>query len=98
MTLAIKIVLFLLGMCLSVQVIAAFYHIIDLWYTINTAYLKVIQGILVWVGISVIIAVLLGGHWRKAFLWGLVLYVPFYLSNFILIQSIIRYRCRPKES
>lgn len=97
MILLIKIILFLVGMCISVQVIAAFYRIIDLWYTIHTAYLMVIRGILVWIGISVIIAILLGNHWRRAFLWGLVLYVPFYLINFILIQSIIRYRCRPKE-
>jgi len=94
----ITIVLFLLGMCISVQVIAAFYRIIDLWYTIHTAYLKVIQGILGWVGISVIIAVLLGDHWRRAFLWGLVLYVPFYLINFMLIQAIIRHRCRRREA
>jgi hypothetical protein len=88
----ITIVLFLLGMCISVQALAAFYRIIDLWYTIHTAYLKVIQGILGWVGISFIIAVLLGDHWRRAFLWGLVLYVPFYLLNFMLIQAIIRHR------
>lgn len=98
MSIAIKVVLFLLGMCISVQVIAAFYRIIDLWYTMHTAYLKVIQGILVWVGISVIIAVLLGNHWRRAFLWGLILYVPFYLINFMLIQVFIRYRCRPKKT
>ena len=94
MTIAIKLVLFLVGMCVSIQVIAAFYRIIDLRYTIHTAYMKVIQGILGWVGVSVMIAVLLGSQWRKAFLWGLALYVPFYLINFILIQSIIRYRCK----
>ncbi len=94
MTIVIKIVLFLLGMGISVQVIAALYRIIDLWYTIHTAYLKVIQGILGWAGISFLIAVLLGDQWRMAFLWGLVLYVPFYLINFTLIQAIIRYRCK----
>jgi predicted tellurium resistance membrane protein TerC len=98
MIIFIKIVLFLLGMVISVQIIAAFYRIIDLWYTIHTAYLKVIQGILGWIGVSVIIAVLLGYYWRRAFLWGMVLYVPFYLINFVLIQSIIRYRCQPKEN
>jgi len=90
-------ILFLAGMCASIQVIAAFYRILDLWYTINTTYLKVIQGIVGWVGLSVIIAVFLGEQWRRAFLWGMAFYVPFYLINFFLLQSILRYRCRPKE-
>lgn len=93
----IKMIVFLLGMCVSIQVIAAFYGILDLWYTIHTAYLKVIRGIVGWIGISVIIAILLGEHWRKAFLWGMALYVPFYVINFFLLQSVLKYRCRTKD-
>ncbi len=98
MTTVMKMVLFLVGMCASIQVIAAFYRILDLWYTIHTAYLKVIQGIVGWVGLSVIIAVLLGEQWRGAFLWGMAFYVPFYVINFFLLQSILKYRCRLKKN
>jgi hypothetical protein len=74
MTIIIKIALFLFGMWVGVYVLAAFFRIIDLWYTINTTYLKVIRGILGWGGITVAIAVLLG-KWQGAFLWGLGVFV-----------------------
>jgi hypothetical protein len=74
MTIIIKIALFLFGIWVGVYVLAAFFRIIDLWYTINTAYLKVIRGILGWGGITVAIAVLLG-KWQGAFLWGLCVFV-----------------------
>jgi hypothetical protein len=97
MTLCLKIIVFLLGMCLSVQLVAAFYRLVDLWYTIHTVYPKIVQGLLGWIGISVVIIIILGEQWRGAFLWGLGLYVPFYLLNFILIRSLIRQWCQPKE-
>ena len=92
-----KVIVFLLGICLSVQVVAAFFRVLDLWYMIRLAYPKVLRGILGWVGISCVIAVVIKEPWRGAFLWGLILYVPFYLVNFFLIQRAIRYWSQPKE-
>ncbi|MGB5687569.1 MAG: hypothetical protein WBM35_17305 [Candidatus Electrothrix sp.] len=87
-----KIIIFLLGMGVAVQVVAAFYSILDLWYTIRTEYPRVIRGIVFWCGISGLIAFLVGDNLRNAFLGGIIFYIPFYGANFFILQSIIRYR------
>ena len=78
MTIVIKIIVFLFGMSICVQVIAALYGIIDLWYTFRTEYPKVIRRILTWSVLTIAIAWLLGNQLRPAFLWGLAGYVVFY--------------------
>ncbi|WP_339134844.1 MAG: hypothetical protein WGN25_16420 [Candidatus Electrothrix sp. GW3-4] len=92
-----KILVFLLGMSVAVQVVAAFYGIIDLWYAIRTEYPRVLKGILFWCGISALIAFLVGEDLRMAFLRGMVFYLPFYVANFYILQSIIRYRYKKGE-
>ena len=87
-----KIIVFLLGMGVAVQVLAAFYQILDLRYTIRTEYPRIIRGILFWSAISGIITFLIGDNLRNAFLWGMICYPPFYAASFFLLQSIIRYR------
>ena len=79
----LKVILFLFGMCLCVQVIGAFYSIIDLWYTIGTEYPRVIRRILVWSALTVAIAWLLGDRWGSAFVWGLAVYAAFYLLIYL---------------
>ena len=74
MTIIIKIVLFILGIYLSMRMIAALYGIIDLWYTIKTAYPRVIRGILFW-GIITTCMLMFLGQYRYIFLWGLMGYV-----------------------
>ncbi len=80
MLIIIKILLFLLGMSLMVQIIAAFYGIIDLWYTIRTAWTLVIKRITVWGGLTIAIALVLSCNNRQAFLSGLVVYAGIYVS------------------
>ena len=82
MNVMIDVLIFLFGMCICVQLVAAFYGIIDLWYTIRTAYPAVIRRILIWTLLCVAIAWLLGDNLRPAFLWGLVGYVGFYIFSF----------------
>ena len=82
MTIIVDSLLFIFGMCICVQLIAALYGIIDLWYTMRTAYPRVIRRILVWTLLCVAIAWLLGEDLRPAFLWGLVGYVGFYIFSF----------------
>ena len=94
MDVMIDIVLFLLGMCICVQLMAALYGIIDLWYTMRTAYPRVIRRILVWTLLCVAIAWLLGNDLRPAFLWGLVGYVGFYLFSFWGYQLLFRRNVR----
>ena len=95
--LLISTALFLLGVYLSIRVIAALYGIIDLWYTMGTAYPKVVRGILGWGGTSAAIAVLLGDHHRKAFLWGLLAFLLFYLSLYGLRHLFLRRPARNCE-
>ena len=82
MDVMLNIAIFLFGMCICVQLMAALYGIIDLWYTIRTVYPTVIRRILVWTLLCVAIAWLLGDDLRPAFLWGLVGYVGFYIFSF----------------
>lgn len=78
------------------RLIAALYRIIDLWYTIGTAYPKVLRGILGWGGTTVAVAALVSGQHRPAFLWGLAAFVAFFLSFYafwaLLVWSISRNR------
>ncbi|MCI5222153.1 MAG: hypothetical protein D3924_05655 [Candidatus Electrothrix sp. AR4] len=94
MMIVYKITVFLAGMCVAVQVMAAFYRILDLWYTIRTEYLKIIRGIAFWSGVSMLLVILLGSDLRNAFLWGMTFYVPFYVINFLLLRSFLKYRWR----
>lgn len=98
MTIIIKIAVFLLGMCLSVQLIAAFLGIIDLWYTIKTAYPMVIRKIVLWGAIIAALALLLGDFYRPAFLWGLFAFVIFYIGTYFGTKLLIKWNTRLIES
>ena len=84
----IKIAVFILGMLLSVQLIAALHGCIDLWYTIKTAYPRVIRNILLWGALVFVIAWLLAGRYQPAFLWGLVAYVVFYFGTYLIHKAV----------
>jgi hypothetical protein len=75
---------FALGVWLSMRLVAAFYRIIDLWYTIGTRWLGVTVGIVVWSGLTIAVALMLHGPHRAAFLAGLVSFVVFYPSLYVL--------------
>ncbi len=82
MNILLNILFFTLGMCICVQLVAALYGIIDLWYTMRTAYPTVIRRILVWTTLCIAVAWLLGDNLRPSFLWGLIGYVGFYILSF----------------
>lgn len=88
MTVIIKIAVFVLGMYLSMRLIASLYGIIDLWYTIRTAYPKIIRGILGWGALTVAMDLLLESCYRPAFIWGLCAYVVFY-AGFIWLNKLL---------
>jgi len=91
----IAIALFALGVHLALRTVAALYRIIDLWYTIGTAYSRVLRGILGWGGATVAIALLLADEGRSAFLWGVWGFVGFYLSLYVVRYSFLRRREGP---
>jgi hypothetical protein len=74
-----KFLFFLFGMSIRVQLIAALYGFIDLWYTIRTTYFTVVQRILIWSVISVATFWILPDFLRPSFLWGMIGYVFLYV-------------------
>jgi hypothetical protein len=82
--------LFACGVYLCLRLIAACYRVIDLWYTIRTAYPQVIRGILGWAGAVTVLAASLDGRHRGAFLFGLLAFLLFYLSLYALRHLVVR--------
>jgi len=82
------VALFACGLYVGLRLIAAGYRILDLWYTIGTAYPKVIRGILGWGGLATARA--LGGPRRAAFLVGMLAFLLFYLSLYALRYLVVR--------
>ncbi len=81
----LKVCVFVLGIYMAIRMIAAFYGIIDYWFTIKTAYLKVLQRIIGW-GMITAALILLFGHYRKAFLWGMATFGIIYILTFLSIR------------
>ena len=88
-TVIITIAVFLLAMVLSVQLLAAFYGIIDLWYTIGTVYLKVTGRIVLWSTIVIAVILALEASYRSAFFWGLGALVIFQIGIFLGMKLFI---------
>src|SRR3990172_2657540 len=79
MTLLLDAVLIAIGVHVSIRTVAALYRIIDLWYTIRTAYPRVLGAIAVWTGMIFVLAAVLPDPRRAAFFWGFAGFVPFYV-------------------
>jgi hypothetical protein len=89
-----KIILFLLGMSICVQIIGALYGIIDLWYTLRTAYVFIIRRFLTWSLLTAFIAGLLGNELRPAFLWGCAAFILIYILGFFGHQLLFKRNSR----
>jgi len=90
----ISIVVFLMGMSLAVQVVASLHGPLDYSYTIKTKFPEVILRILIWGGLSVLLAVVLGDQYRSPFLWGLMVYAVFYLFSYLLTKQMLKRNLR----
>lgn len=90
MTLPLQIAAFALGVYLSVRMIAALYRVIDLWYAIGTAYPAVIRGILGWGATILVIGWLLDPPYRTGMAWGLLGFLFFYLSLYVIRYPVLR--------
>jgi len=95
LTIVIIIALFLLGMFLGAQLIAALYGVIDLWYTIKTAYLSVIKGILGWSVVIAALTLFVGDTYRPALMWGLAAFAGCHVGTFGLTLLIAKMAVRP---
>ncbi|MFH1091340.1 MAG: hypothetical protein V1742_07210 [Pseudomonadota bacterium] len=90
MTVIIKIVLFVFGMCLCVQVMAALYGLIDLWYDRRRNWPKAARTIILWGGLGTLIALALGPAYRSSFLYGLGAEVVLYVGYFFWLNYLVK--------
>lgn len=93
----IKLALFLLGMLLGAQLIAAFFGIIDLWYTIRTAYPRILRNILIWCILSGTLALVLGATLRPAFFWGVLVFALCHVGLFWITKLQAKLATRPSR-
>jgi len=81
---------FLLGLYLSIRVLAALYAVVDLWYAVRRTWPRMVRGLVVWGGITAVAAWPLAPPYRTALLSGLAGYVLFYLALFPLRDIALR--------
>ena len=89
MSLLAEIVIFFLGVYLMIEMLAALYGIIDLWYMMGKAWPRVLRGILGW-GITIAVTAWLLGPQRSALAAGMIVYLLFYVSLFPLVRLFLR--------
>jgi hypothetical protein len=97
MTILAKCVLFLFGMGLCVQLIAAGYGFIDLRYTIRTAYAGVLRRMLLWSLAALVVYQLLPDFLRPSFLWGMIAYGFLYVLIYRLYQLLFKRNTRASQ-
>jgi len=88
MTALAKIIIFLLGMSICVQFIAALYGFIDLWGTLRITYINVLRRILIWSLCAAAVYLLLSDSLRPAFLWGMIGYFFLYILIYASYQLL----------
>jgi len=82
--------LFACGVYVCLRLIAASYRVLDLWYTIRTAWPAAVRGVLAWGAAAAAPAVWLDGRRRAAFLLGMLAFLAFYLSLYVLRHLVVR--------
>jgi hypothetical protein len=82
--------LFACGVYVCLRLIAASYRVLDLWYTIRTAWPRVAGGIGAWGILAAVLAALLEDGRRTAFRAGMLSYLAFYLSLYALRHLLLR--------
>ena len=80
--------LLLAGLLVGIRLLASLYRVIDLWYTIRTAWVSVLGRIVLWVAVTWGILVLLEGGRQWAFVAGMCLHVvQFVLASVGLVYA-----------
>ena len=97
MTLVLQVAAAALGVWLSIRMIAALYLVLDFWYAIGRHYPRVISGIAGWAALIGVTAWLLPPPYRTALGFGLLAFLLFYLSLFVLRYPLLRLLARKRE-
>jgi len=97
MTICVQTALFLAGMGLCVQWVAALYGIIDRGYCLQTRprqRKQVMADILLWSAVSGTVFWLLDEGYRPAFVGGYGTFVLFHIGTFLGTKLVIRWKMR----
>ncbi len=94
MTFLIQTALFLLGMCLCVQWVAALFGIIDRRYANKPHHPATIANIFLWTAIVVGVAQMAGSNYRPAFLWGVAVFPVFYVAFHAGTKALMTLKAR----
>lgn len=82
---AIRVLVFIIGLVLGIRLVAALYGALDLWYTIRTAWLVVLVRTGLWGGAVLVSLFLLNRDLRRVFLLGMALHVLMHVASWVLI-------------
>jgi len=85
MNVLVAAVTFLAGMLLGTRLLAGLYSVIDLWYTIRTAWPTVLRRVLGWSSITTVVLFLLSSGWRWVFVAGMAAHVLGYVVAMFMI-------------
>ena len=94
MSVVINIVVFILGIILSVQLVAALMGLVDMAYAWPRAWPRILRGIVLWSAVIALLAWAFGPRYRLAFLVGVAVYFPLYYGAFLGGKAIIRRNLR----
>ncbi len=91
MNVLVAAVVFLAGMFLGTRLLGGLYSVIDLWYTIRTAWPTVLTRVLGWTSLTAVVLVLLSSGWRWVFVAGMAAHVLVYVgAMFIGVRTAKR--------
>ncbi len=89
MIFTLKVLCFILGYCVCVQVVGALFSLVDFWSELRRHWPLVVRAIVVWCGLALILALVLGETYRPAFVRGLRGYVEFFVASYFISRLLI---------
>lgn len=93
-----KIIFFLLGLQLTMQLIASLYRIVDLWYRIGDFMLPIAWSVIFYTLSIIFIWCYLEGSKETAFLRGCIFFLCFHVSIFWIGQAMFKLKRLRQES
>ena len=84
------IFIFLLGVHLTMQLVASLYRILDLWYRIGDFLFPIARSVIFYTLIMALIWWYLEGSKESTFLWGCLFFLGFHVSVFWIGQVMFR--------
>ncbi|MEK6610429.1 MAG: hypothetical protein AABZ35_05880 [Gemmatimonadota bacterium] len=80
--------LFVAGIFLGIRLLAGLYSVIDLWYTIRSAWPVVLRRTVGWTAGTVAALFFLEGGWRWWFVAGMIVYLLGYVGTCFVVVRI----------